>query len=412
MLGEEEIFRNFAAEKKKKQMKTGTKGILCLMAFAALFTGCREERREAEETPKKDPKEFVVMGLGNGSFERGDIVYLSRDDRYGVKVDSIAIGATAEGGSYLLFKGEVETPWVGYLWTPKQREGIVCVIEPDTVWVATDSVWGTPMNDRLTAFHRSLALSDLSDEMEPYIKIYYNTTSARRRAEAERMLDSLQKEGNDRAMDTCRAFFERNKDNALGAIAMGYMAEMGEFAYSEFDSIVRNAAPAVAGYGPVQRKLELLRCVDATSAGRHYTDLKGEIWNENGERVEGRLSDLIDGKLALVDFYASWCGPCRNEIKNHLVPLWKKYKEEGLVVVGLNVWEQGNAAARKAAREKVTRNLGITYPQLVDSSRTATNTYGVEAIPQIILIDKDGTILARDLYGEAIEEAVIKALGK
>ena len=55
-------------------------------------------------------------------------------------------------------------------------------------------------------------------------------------------------------------------------------------------------------------------------------------------------------------------------------------------------------------------DLGITYPQLVDSTRTATETYGVNGIPQIMLIDKDGTILARDLRGAAIEEAIVKAL--
>ena len=55
-------------------------------------------------------------------------------------------------------------------------------------------------------------------------------------------------------------------------------------------------------------------------------------------------------------------------------------------------------------------DLGITYPQLVDSTLNATNTYGVMGIPQIMLIDKDGTILARDLRGPAIEEAIIAAL--
>ncbi len=57
-------------------------------------------------------------------------------------------------------------------------------------------------------------------------------------------------------------------------------------------------------------------------------------------------------------------------------------------------------------------DLGITYPQLVDSTRTATDTYGVNSIPQIMLIAPDGTILARDLRGAAIEEAIIEALKK
>ena len=139
-----------------------------------------------------------------------------------------------------------------------------------------------------------------------------------------------------------------------------------------------------------------------TSVGHHYIDIEG---------VDGRLSDLIDGRLAVVDFYASWCAPCRIEIKNNLVPLWEKYRQQGLVVVGLNVWERGDAAARRDAHEKVMADLDITYPQLVDSTRTATDTYGVLGIPQIMLIGPDGTILARDLRGAAIEEAVVRELG-
>ena len=380
-------------------MKNRTIGFLCLMAFAAMFAGCKGGQMKEEETMGNDPQGFVVKGTLGGALNKGDIIYLNRDDRQGAVVDSARIGAD---GSYM-FKGQVETPWVGYIWTPKLQGGMVCVIESDTVWVGVDSVWGTPMNERLTAFNRSLETDDLEAEMEPYIKIYYNTGSARRRAEAERVLDSLMAVGTERGMRTCWDFYRENEDNALGAIAMGYIAEMGDFSYHQFDSIVRSASPAVAGYGPVQRRLEQLRRIDVTSSGKHYIDVQG---------VDGKLSDLIEGKLALVDFYASWCAPCRNEIKNYLVPLWKKYQDKGLVIVGLNVWETGDAAARKAAHEKVMKDLGITYPQLVDSTRTATDTYGVTGIPQIMLIGPDGTILARDLREDNIEEAIIKALKK
>ena len=129
-------------------------------------------------------------------------------------------------------------------------------------------------------------------------------------------------------------------------------------------------------------------------------------------RVSPAGRDLVDGRVALVDFYASWCPPCRAEIKDNLVPLWAKYKDRGLVIVGLNVWERGDRAKREAAHQKVMADLGITYPQLVDSTSVATDVYGVRGIPQILLIGKDGTILARDLRGAAIEEAIVNALAQ
>jgi peroxiredoxin len=76
------------------------------------------------------------------------------------------------------------------------------------------------------------------------------------------------------------------------------------------------------------------------------------------------------------------------------------------------VWERGNAEKRAADLQKVIADLGIKYPVLVDSTHNATDTYGVQGIPQILLIGADGTILARDLRDKDIEEAIKKALGK
>ena len=277
------------------------------------------------------------------------------------------------------------------------------ILEPGTIVVNGNEVGGTPLNDKLQVYNTNRNYDDLIDAMDRYTPLYYEAPNAAARAEAERVLDSLGQVTASRILDADWQLYNENTDNILGIIAMEEIIQVGTFTYSELDSISKTIPASLADSKMLKEKLEQLRAIDATSAGKHYTDIQG---------VDGKLSDLIDGRVALVDFYASWCGPCRAEIKDHLVPMWKKYQKKGLVIVGLNVWERGDAEARKAAHEKVMADLGITYPQLVDSTRTATDTYGVDGIPQIMLIDKDGTILARDLRGAAIEEAVVKALGK
>ena len=361
--------------------------ILYASAIFALLGGCA------------DKTEFTVNGTLDNQALNGKTLYLT--DLYGES--QLPFDSTVVADGTFSFRGTVKEPMNVIIEAGEAPYLVRLILEPGTITIKNDSIGGTPLNDNLQAYNNNHNIDPIQAAMEQYFPLYYNAPNAAARAEAEHVLDSLDSVGSARLLETDWALYNENSDNILALIAMEEIVQLDEFTYSQLDSLMKTASPRVANSKAVQKKLAQLSALDATSAGKHYTDIQG---------VDGKLSDLIDGRLALVDFYASWCGPCRNEIKDNLVPLWKKYQKKGLVIVGLNVWERGDAEARKAAHEKVMKDLGITYPQLVDSTRTATDTYGVQYIPQIILIDKDGTILARDLRGAAIEEAITKALGK
>jgi len=153
----------------------------------------------------------------------------------------------------------------------------------------------------------------------------------------------------------------------------------------------------------LNKEIDRMQAAEATAAGKQYIDFDCI----NFKTMElGKLSDLIDGKLALVDFWASWCSPCRQEIKENLIRISDKYAKQGLIVVGVDVWDQIDKHA------EMVEELGIKYPQVIDTTRVATNIYGIRGIPEIMLVGKDGIILNRGIRGEEIEEAVIKALEK
>ena len=151
----------------------------------------------------------------------------------------------------------------------------------------------------------------------------------------------------------------------------------------------------------VKRQAEAAEKQKATAVGTMFTDFEVEY-----DGKTQKLSDYVGkGQYVLVDFWASWCGPCRQEIPN-LINVYNSYKDKNLNVLGVTVSD------RVEDTKRAIEELGINYPQIMaEQSSVGADAYGVLGIPHIILFGPDGTILARDLRGEMIEAAVKQHLG-
>lgn len=289
----------------------------------------------------------------------GETVFLTNYDTG----DTIAT-ATVENNICTL-EGNADKGFFARLYAGGNPYGFI--VEPGEVKL--DIAAGTavsPLNDKMAAW---------SKEMQ---QIADDTTLTDAENEA-RYADELFK------------FYQENKDNAIGPWAFCNYLMYKEFSEEEIDALVKDAPAEYAQLKRVEKAKNAARQVKVTAEGQKFTDF--EVKAEDG--AVQKLSDYVGkGKVTVVDFWASWCPPCRAEIPK-LQALKAKYGDK-FDVLGVAVWDNPDDT-RKAISE-----LEITWPVIIGTGKLTepTDLYGIKGIPHVIVFGPDGTILSRGLTGD------------
>ena len=344
--------------------------------------------------PSQKSNLYTVTGELEDSAHHGKKVYIMRYD------DNKYIDSTFIEGNKFVFKGEVDTASFCRIDVSRSAFGNF-ILEGGNVKVNLKEYnhpSGTPQNDEISKIaYEEDRLYSYVDKKQAEIEKQYPDVKKAREA-----MKGLMDEVTENLATRCKKLFSQHNNDAVGYFLTGTVL----FYHLDADvklEIINTFGPWLKSQKMVQRTVTRLEASKKTAEGMPFTDIKGK--DAEGNPVA--LSDYVGkGNYVLLDMWASWCGPCKGEIPN-LLKLHNQYKDKGLTVLGLFVWDKVENLKKTMEAE------GIVWPQIVSvENMDATDSYGVDGVPHIILFAPDGTILKRNLRGQNMIDTVDEVMKK
>lgn len=381
------------------------KNILKLAAVALLLNSCGTENTKTNTT-------FALKGTLSDA--NGETLYLEKlASQTPLKVDSCKID---EKGN---FSFDNYVPTIGFyrIKINDQNFGMLVMDSVDKITITgsakdlgnTYKIDGSPDTKLFLEYNDlSKALQRQQDSLNEAFR-FAMTSSTGSKADSLR-LDSLGKK--------FEAFYVKVVDGYCGRVADKAKANADKF-------------PTIIAIQPLdpEKYMDVFKLVDAGLGKRYPGNADVARFHQVIEKMNEQVGALrmgmeapeinlpdpngknialssLKGKVVLIDFWASWCGPCRKEMPA-VVAAYKKYKSKGFEIYGVSLDKEMQAWKDAIAKD------GITWIQVSDLqfwNCVASKAYNVQSIPFTVLLDKEGKIIAKDLRGPALEAKLAEIL--
>ncbi len=359
---------------------------------------------------------FVIGALlascGDGSNEyniSGEIEGVSEGDAILQKVESsgpvVVDSAKIVDGTFS-FSGNVEHPELHLVYVNDNQAPVPFFLESGEINISGNvenlqeaNVQGSELNAKFKKFNEGVPANERSQELQQEFMAARQDGDQDKMQQLSEEYQSIMEE----QQQYYRDFVFANSDNAVGAFLAMNMANSMEI--SELEELLVSFEKSIPGHPYVDEMEEMLEpmkkqqeALDVIEEGKTAPDFT--LTDNDGNEVS--LEDF-QGKYVFLDFWASWCRPCREESPN-LVKAYEQYGGDNFEIVGVSL-DKTSEPWLKAVEDD-----NMTWTQLHDPEGTVANEYGVQSIPFTLLLDKEGVIIDKNLRGEALQNKLEEIL--